>query len=95
MEYAFAMARVLFTANLQRHLPVPELEQAGNTVRVVLEGAFAANPRLRGYVVDDQGELRKHVTIFVDGARIRDRITLSDSLSPTSEVHVFQALSGG
>jgi molybdopterin converting factor small subunit len=89
------MARVVFTANMQRHVLCPEVEAAGATVRDVLEQVFADNPRARGYVLDDQAALRKHVTVFVDGAMIRDRARLSDAVGATSTVYVFQALSGG
>jgi molybdopterin synthase sulfur carrier subunit len=89
------MAKVFFTANIQRHVACPETEAAGRTVREVLEGVFAANPQARGYVLDDQAALRKHMTIFVDGRTIRDRVDLSDAVAETSNIHVFQALSGG
>ncbi|MEO7403893.1 MAG: MoaD/ThiS family protein [Burkholderiales bacterium] len=89
------MARVIFTANLQRHLAVPEVEVSGATVRALLEGLFATNPQLRGYLLDDQGELRKHVTIFIDGARLQDRAGLTDAVAPATELYVFQALTGG
>jgi sulfur-carrier protein len=56
---------------------------------------FAANPEARGYVLDDQSTLRKHITIFVDGRIVSDRVCLSDAVSETSTVYVFQALSGG
>jgi sulfur-carrier protein len=89
------MARVVFTANMQRHVLCPEVEAAGATVRDVLEQVFADNPRARGYVLDDQAALRKHVAVFIDGAMIRDRARLSDAVGATSTVYVFQALSGG
>ena len=89
------MARVVFTANMQRHVLCPEVEAAGASVRDVLEQVFADNPRARGYVLDDQAALRKHVAVFVDGAMIRDRARLSDAVGATSTVYVFQALSGG
>jgi molybdopterin synthase sulfur carrier subunit len=89
------MARVVFTANMQRHVECPQVEAAGATVRDVLERAFADNPRARGYVLDDQAALRKHVAVFVDGAMIRDRTRLSDAVGTASTVYVFQALSGG
>lgn len=71
------------------------MEAPGTTVREVLDGVFAANPQARGYVLDDQKALRRHMTIFIDGVLIRDRVTLSDSVSEGSTVYVFQALSGG
>ena len=89
------MARVTFTPNIQRHVQCPPTDMPGSTVRAVLEGVFDANERARGYVLDDQGALRKHMIIFVDGAQIKDRVALSDAVGATGEVYVMQALSGG
>jgi hypothetical protein len=89
------MADVAFTPNLQRHIECPRREAAGATVREVLDGVFADNPRLRGYVVDERGALRKHMMVFVDGRQIADRERLSDPVGPHSELYVMQALSGG
>lgn len=89
------MPRVVFTSNLQRHVACPEIEAPGATVRELLESVFAANPAVRGYVLDDQAALRKHMAIFVDGAMIRDRAGLSDPVTGGSTIHVIQALSGG
>jgi hypothetical protein len=89
------MARVSFTPNIQRHVVCPSVEAPGATVREVLDKVFADNPQARGYVLDDQAGLRKHMTVFVDGAMVRDREKLSDPVRPDSSVYVFQALSGG
>ncbi|HUS30778.1 MAG TPA: MoaD/ThiS family protein [Kofleriaceae bacterium] len=89
------MATVVFTPNLKRHVECPTEEVVGATVRAVLDGVFAHNPKLRGYVLDDQGALRRHMIVFVDGSQIDDRDNLSDPVRPTSEVYVMQALSGG
>jgi molybdopterin converting factor small subunit len=89
------MPRVVFTANLQRHVACPPADVAGDTVRAALDAVFAATPRLRGYVLDDHGELRPNMVVFVDGTQVADRRTLADPLRPDSEIHVMQALSGG
>ena len=89
------MATVVFTQNLKRHVECPTEVVAGATVRAVLDAVFAANPRLRGYVLDDQGTLRHHMMVFVDGEPITDRRDLSDPVRDASEVYVMQALSGG
>jgi molybdopterin synthase sulfur carrier subunit len=89
------MAQVFFTSNLQRHIACPPSEATGATVREVLEAVFAANPTARGYILDDQGALRKHMIVFVNGEQIRDRAGLSDSVGPGDQVYVMQALSGG
>ena len=89
------MARVVFTPNLQRHVACPPTEATGRTVGEVLEAVFAANPQARGYVLDDQAALRRHMSVFVDGQLIRDRAGLSDPVTHASSVYVFQALLGG
>lgn len=89
------MAKVVFTANIQRHVACPETDAPGASVREVLDHVFAANPQARGYVLDDQAALRRHMAIFVDGRLIRDRIGLSDPVTDASAIYVFQALSGG
>ena len=89
------MATVAFTPNLKRHVECPTETVEGATVRGVLAAVFANNPRLRGYVLDEQGALRRHMNVFVDGELIADREHLSDPVRPASEVYVMQALSGG
>lgn len=89
------MARVAFTTNLQRHVACPAQDVPGNSVRAVLDAVFAANPRLRSYIVDDQNRLRRHVHIYVNESRIADPIGLSDQVRDSDEVFVFQALTGG
>lgn len=89
------MATVSFTANLRRHLPVPDFEVEGSTVRAALDAVFVLHPQLRSYLVDEQGRLRKHVNVFVNAAMVADRIGLSDPLGAGDRVWVMQALSGG
>ncbi len=89
------MPRVVFTPNLQRHVACPAVDVAGATVREALERVFVDNPRLRGYVVDEHGALRKHMAVFVDGQQLVDRAALSDAVTAGAEIYVMQALSGG
>jgi hypothetical protein len=71
------------------------VEVPGSTVRAVLDAAFAANERARGYVLDERGAVRWHMLVFVNGEPIQDRINLSDAVPPDGEVYIMQALSGG
>lgn len=89
------MAVVHFTQNLRRHVSCPSVSVGGNTVAQALDQVFELHPVLQSYVLDDQGGLRDHVTVFVDGSQVHDRKTLCDALKPDSEVYVMQALSGG
>lgn len=89
------MPRVEFTPQLRRFTETPSVESPAATLRAALEDAFATNPRLRGYVFDDQAHLRANLVVFIDGRRCTDRVRLDDPLEPGSRVHVMQALSGG
>jgi sulfur-carrier protein len=90
-----AVAHVIFTQNIQRHVTCPPTDAAGSTVREVLDQVFAGIPGAREYVLDDQGAVRRHMVVFVNGQQIEDRVHLSDRVPPDGEVYVMQALSGG
>ena len=89
------MTQVSFTENLRRHIDCPPLSVSGATVRDVLDAVFADNPMLKSYILDDQGRVRRHVNVFINGGMVADRLRLSDPVGPRDEVFVFQALSGG
>ena len=89
------MPRVAFTPQLHRFLDVPPHRVEGATVRAALDAVFAGNPRLRGYILDDAGRVRTHVTVFVGDAALVDRTALSDAVGDDTEIFVLQALSGG
>jgi molybdopterin converting factor small subunit len=89
------MPTVSFTSALQRFLPAPSAEVEGATVGEALGVVFASRPTLRGYVLDDQGAVRRHVAVYVNGRPLRDRARLGDPVGPGDEIFVFQALSGG
>ena len=90
-----AVATVRFTSHLARHRPTPVLEAEGGSVAEVLEAALSTDPLLRGYILDEQGRLRRHVNVYLDGTLIADRLRLSDRVGPAAEIYVLQALSGG
>ena len=89
------MPRVHFTRNLQIHVQLPSADAPGETLREAIDAVLTPGSAGRGYVLDDQGALRKHMIIFLDGQAIRDRKQLSDPVRPDSEIYVMQALSGG
>ena len=89
------MPRIVFTPQLRRFVDAPDFETGELVLRAALEACFAVHPRLRGYVLDEQGHLRPNVVAFIDGRRCRERRTLADALQADSSVYVLQALSGG
>ena len=89
------MVSVVFTGNLKRHIQAEPTQVEPGDIGRVLEQVFADNPTLRGYVLDDQGGVRKHVTVYINGEAIGDRDGLSDQVPDNAEVYIAQALSGG
>lgn len=89
------MPTVSFTSALRRFLPVPTVDVEAGTIAEALAQVFATYPTLRGYVLDDQGTLRRHVAVYVNGEVVRDRSRLSDPVSPHADIFVAQALTGG
>lgn len=89
------MAVLEFTQNLRRHVACPTEEVPGDTLLGALEAYFARHPAVRGYVLDEQGRLRHHVTLFIDGEQLRARDRLDAPLAEGATVSVMQALSGG
>ncbi len=81
-------------------LPTPLQERAGGAERVTVEGATAgealralesACPGLRGWILDERGRLRQHVSLFVGDARAEPERALAED----EELWVVQAISGG
>lgn len=89
------MPTVRFTDNIQRHVRCPTLDVDGGTLRDVLDAYFATNTQARGYVLDEQGRLRQHMALFIDGRQVRDRESLQDAVAAGAVIDVIQALSGG
>lgn len=90
------MAIVKFTYALKRFFPkLTDTQANGKTLRAVIDEIEARYPGVTRYVLDDQGRLRQHVNIFIDGAMIKDRTCLTDAFQENSEIYIMQALSGG
>ena len=90
------MATVKFTQALKRFYPtLGSLNIEADRVDIVLEKIEEKYPGISSYILDEQGRLRKHVNIFVNGQMITDRDNQSDVLTADSEVFIMQALSGG
>lgn len=89
------MTTVHFTARLRSLVPEGPVAIEGGTVGDALARIFAAHARAKHYVLDEQGHLRKHVCIFLDGERLAHEKALLAPLKPESEIYVMQALSGG
>lgn len=68
------------------------LDVDGTTVEEALRDLLDQEPNLRVHLFDEQGDLRPHVSCFVDGTstRLADRTQVVDSA-----IDFVQAVSGG
>ena len=89
------MPYVAFAPALTRHGACPAQQVDAGTLDAALEAAFRAAPGLRSYVLDEQGAIRKHVAVFINGQMIASRTQLAIALQAQDKVMVIQALTGG
>lgn len=89
------MVTVEFAASLRRHVPCAPQSVAAGRLRSVLDTAMLAAPEMAHYVFDDQGNIRKHVAVFLNKGMLMNRQDLSHPVSDGDHVLVIQALTGG
>ena len=64
------------------------------TVGESLDSLWTVFPALRDRILNEQGEIRQHVNIFV-GSRDVKRLKGLETPVDSSELHIFNAVSGG
>jgi sulfur-carrier protein len=89
------LVSVTFAASLQRHIPCPPQNVSSDSLREVLKAALLAAPDLTHYMFDDQGNIRKHVAVFINRDMLQNRSDLKQILKAGDQVLVVQALTGG
>ena len=67
------------------------LDLEGVTVGQVLRGLEAAWPKTVGWVLDEQGRVRRHVNVFCNGERVRE----DAAVAPGDRLHVLPSITGG
>lgn len=72
----------------QTRLPV-----SGADVGSALEDAMARHPLLRTHVLNERGEVREHVHLFLNETDVRE--DLRAATRDGDEIYVLQAMSGG
>jgi len=89
------MAYLEFAPALQRHAAAPPIDAPVDSLQSLLAAAFERQPALQSYVLDEQGCVRKHVAVFLNGRLLHDRKRLGVPLQTDDRIYVAQALSGG
>jgi len=81
-------------------LRAPLKDLAGGNARLDLEGATVGEvlrrmerdwPKTIGWVLDEQGAVRRHVNVFLNGERVREDAPVSSK----DRLHVLPSITGG
>ena len=84
--------KVLIPSALQSYTQTSRAEASGSTLGEVLLDLDQQYPGIRFRMIDEQEQVRRHIRIFVNGVSVN---RLSQTLQPSDEVVIVQALSGG
>jgi molybdopterin synthase sulfur carrier subunit len=84
--------KVLMPSALRSYTREAQVEAVGDTLDALFTDLERRYPGLRFRVVDEQGQLRPNMRIFVNGLGVRD---LRHALKADDFVAVVLALSGG
>jgi molybdopterin converting factor small subunit len=71
------------------------VDGAPATTSGVLQALWRLHPALRDRIVDEQGEVRQHINIFVGEESIRFGQGLATPVPDGSEIMIVPAVSGG
>jgi molybdopterin synthase sulfur carrier subunit len=86
------MPRVILTGSIREHAGgLGTIEVRGTTAGEAVQALEVAFPALRGWVVDEQGALRRHVKLFKGAGAV----TLDAPVGPNEDLHIVAAISGG
>jgi molybdopterin synthase sulfur carrier subunit len=84
--------KVLIPSPLHSYTGRSRVEADGPTLTALLADLERQYPGIRFRMVDEQDRIRRHMRVFVNGDQVFE---LSRPLSPSDEVVIVQALTGG
>jgi molybdopterin synthase sulfur carrier subunit len=72
-----------------------EVSVEGATLNEVLESLDTSFPGIKGRVLDDSGELRRFVNVYVDNDDVRFAEGLQTNIKDGGQVSIIPAVAGG
>jgi len=85
------MAIVRLRGQLEKVAGVSEHRVAGSTVAELLQGLESDQTALDGWILDERGEIRQHINVFVNGEQAQPEASVGDA----DRVEILPAISGG
>lgn len=64
------------------------------SIGAVLDSLWKNHPALRDRILNEQGEIRQHVNVFLGSDNVK-RLDGLNTPVETNEIHIFNAVSGG
>ncbi len=74
---------------------VSEVTVEGSTLTEVLDALDASYPGIKGRVLDDSGELRRFVNVYVDNDDVRFAEGLQTAIADGGQISIIPAVAGG
>ena len=72
-----------------------EVSAEGSTLTEVLDSLDTSYPGIKGRVLDDSGELRRFVNVYVDDDDVRFADGLKTAIKDGGQVSIIPAVAGG
>ena len=85
------MANVILRAPLSELAGGRRHVAAGATVDAVLAALERSRPSLAGWILDEQGRVRRHINVYVNGELAAEGGTVEDG----DDMYVVPAITGG
>jgi molybdopterin converting factor small subunit len=85
------MATVNLRSPLKQRVGAPSVDVSGETVAEVVRALEAQAPEIKGWVADEQGRVRRHVNVFVNGEPASE----NDAVAPDDRIDIIHAITGG
>ena len=74
---------------------VSEVSAEGSTLTEVLDSLDTSYPGIKGRVLDESGELRRFVNVYVDDDDVRFAEGLQTAIKDGGQVSIIPAVAGG
>ena len=90
------MAKVRIPAPLRRLTGgKADVDGSGTTVRALLADIESRHAGIRDKIVDDSGEIRRFINVFINGEDVRFLKGVETEVKPADEVSIVPAIAGG
>ena len=71
------------------------VEVDGLTIKEVLQKIFDQYPQIKSHILDQNGEIRNFVNIYVNGTNIKEEDNLDTTVPVDSDIRIIPAIAGG